>query len=191
MEDIAKEVALELPFLRNQKRLCQIWNFANFVRRERRARRQTMLRTFQVISRFELPRAPSRKAMDPMDRANWFETEGCLSSSPGESFAGSGAEFVVSQAERSPLQCFATGCLNDGVVSRLYNRVNQNGMEYVLRIRRLDHIATEVSRELPFLRTQKGMSQVASFIEFIHLPRKRLSKSLELARLALPRGPVV
>jgi hypothetical protein len=158
MEDIAKELALELPFIRNQKRLDQAYRFVNFVRRERRVARETVLDTIRVISSLELPRAPSRRAMNPLDRANWFETEGCLSSSLGAASEASGAQFVVSQAERSPLQCFAVGCLNDGIESHLYNRGKQLGTEYVLRIRRLDHIALEISKELPYLRTEKSLS---------------------------------
>lgn len=186
MEDIARELALELPFIRNQKRLDQICKFADFVRRERRVARQTSLRTFHIVSSLKLPCVANKRAMDPLDRANWFETEGCLSSGLDRAFAGAGAQFIVSQAESSPLQCFAAGCLSDGIVSRLYSRRTQNGIEHILRIRRLDDIALEVSKELPYLRMEKSLSQVRSFINFIHLPRMRLSKSLELARSVLP-----
>lgn len=83
------------------------------------------------------------------------------------------------------------GCMNDGIGSALYCRRRPHGIEYVLRIRRVDHIALEVRMELPYFRMQKTKEQVRSFIEFIHLPRKRISKSLELARMVLPCGPVV
>ena len=191
MEDIARELAFELPFIRNQKKLDQFRGFVNFVRRERRVTRQATSRTLQMVTRLELPRVPNTGAMNPMDRANWFDTEGCLCSSLDRSLEGGGAEFIVSQAESQPLQCFAAGCLNDGIGSNLYSRRKQHGIEYVLRIRRLDHIALEVGMELPYLRTEKSLSQIRSFLDFIHLPRKRLSKSLELARLVPLRGPVV
>ncbi len=104
---------------------------------------------------------------------------------------GGSAQFVVSQAEESPLRCFAAGCLNEGIGSNIYIRKKETGIEYMLRIRRLDDIAREVNKELPYFRTEKSLNQVRSFIDFIHLPRRRLSKRLELARKALPRGLVV
>ncbi len=191
MEDITRELALELPFIRNQKKLDQICSFVNFVRRERRVARETTTRTLQMVSRLQLPPSPNSRPMDPMDRANWFETEGCLSSSLKEGVEGTGAQFAVSQAESSPLKCFAAGCFDSGIGSTVYSRKKQSGIEYILRIRRLDHIALEVSKELPYLRMEKSLSQVRSFVEFIHLPRRRFSKTLELAKLVLPRGPVV
>ena len=148
MEDIARELALELPFIRNQKRLNQICNFAEFVRRERLAARQTALKTLHIVTNLKLPPVANRRAMNSLDRANWFEAEGCLSSRLDEGLAGAGAQFIV-QAESSPLQYFADGCLGDGTESKLYSRVTQNGIEHIVRIRRLDHIALEVCKELP------------------------------------------
>ena len=74
-----------------------------------------------MASLMKLPLMPNRRSMNPMDRADWFEAEGCLSSgSDGD--LGSGSELIFSQAEKSPLECFATGCLESAVEARLYGR---------------------------------------------------------------------
>jgi len=129
--------------------------------------------------------------MDPMDRANWHETEGCLSVGPHAFLSKSGGEFLVSQFEIEPLQDFVAGCSKDGVSCSIYNREVESGVEYFARIRRLDQIALELSKEIPFLRLRKTTSQIKKFIDYIWMPRKKLSNSLEVARKVLGGGPVV
>ena len=129
--------------------------------------------------------------MNAMDRANWHETEGCLSIGPHAFYSKSGAEFLVSQFEVEPLQDFAAGCAGDGISCEIYCREVKAGLEYYVRIRRLDQIALELSQEMPYLRTRKTINQVWTFLDYIWMPRKRLSNSLEVARKVLVRGPVV
>ena len=130
--------------------------------------------------------------MNAMDRANWHETEGCLSAGPKAFLFKSGAEFIVSQFEVEPIQDFAAGCAKDGISSKIYQKKVRTGVEYFVRIRRLNQIALEVSKELPYLRLRKSLMQVQNFIDYIRMSRRRQSKSLEIARNVLGvQGPVV
>ena len=191
MEDIAKELAIELPFIRSRAKVSEIRAFSDFVARKRRIERQSLLRTLTILSRMNLSSARAGCPMNPMDRANWQETEGCISATfPGEN-SSFGAQLVVSQSEEAPIRDFAAGCFRDGVGGNVYKRRIKNGFEYIFRIRRLSHIALEISAEIPYLRTRKALKQVEEFAEFLNFPRKRVSNNLELARKALTGGPVV
>ena len=186
MEDIARELTLELPFIRSQRKIDEIKRFIAFVRRDRRATKKSVERAIETVSRIDLSNVPIRSAMSPMDRANWYETEGHLGASVGGRSWGSGAELTISQSEEPPLRDFAAGCVRDGVSCKVFGRKVASGTEYVLRIRRLDQIALELCREIPYFRTGRSLNQVQSFLDFIHFPRTRISESLELARQILP-----
>lgn len=183
--DIAKELSVELPFIRCRLKREEIRAFLAHMSRPRAKERGNIRRARILASEWDFPGIPTREPMDAMNRANWHETEGCLSAGPKTFLSKSGAEFIVSQFEIEPIQDFAAGCAKDGISSNVYHRNLRTGVEYFVRIRRLDQIALEVSKELPYLRLRKSLIQVRTFIAYIRMPRRRLSKSLEIARNVL------
>ena len=90
----------------------------------------------------------------------------------------------VAQSQREPLEDFALGASSDGVESTLFYR-RRISDEFEVRIRRVDHIAKEISLELPFLRTQARIEQIRQFEEFLGEPRKKLRMSVSVARETL------
>lgn len=191
VEDIAKELSLEMPFIRSRQKWREIRAYLAHLERPRAVKRDNILRAREIVSERNFSASAARGAMNPMDRANWHETEGCLSVSPGGLSSKSGAVLLVSQFEIEPLQDFVVGCAKDGITCEIYRRVVDTGVEYSVRTRRLNQIALELSLEIPYLRTSKTLNQIRAFADYIWLPRKRLSNSLEEARKVLARGPVV
>jgi len=191
VQDIAKELSLELPFIRTRRKIEEIRAFLSYLERPRSVVREDIRRARDIASEWDLPAKPSRVKMDPMDRANWHETEGCLSTGPHAFLSKSGAEFIVSQFEIEPLQDFVAGCVSDGVSCSVQHRKKDTGVEYYVRIRRQDQIAFELSKEIPYFRTRKAMIQAQNFANYIWTPRDRFSNSLEVAREMLAGGPVV
>jgi hypothetical protein len=191
IEDMTKELTLEIPHIRSRRKMDEVRTFLAYLERPRIVERDSIRRAREMVSKWNLPATPLRRVMDPLDRANWHETEGCLSVGPHAFLSKSGGEFLVSQFEKEPLQDFVAGCAKDGVSCSIYHREVETGTEHFARIRRLDQIAFELSLEIPFFRLRKTMNQVKTFIDYIWMPRKRFSNSLEVARKVLGRGPVV
>lgn len=194
VEHVARELSLELPYIRSQQKIVEIRAFLAHLSRVRTVKRESISRALELASKWNLSTTPPKGAMLPMDRANWHETEGCLSVGPHAFLSRSGAELLVSQFELAPLQDFRAGCARDGISCRVYQREVESGTEYFVRIRRLDQIACEVSREMPFLRTKKAFDQLRGLIDYIWMPRRRISKSVGIARKVLrpglmPEGP--
>jgi len=190
VEDIAKELSLEIPYIRCRRKIEEIRAFLTHLERPRVVERNALRRAQEIAFEWNLPVAPSRRAMDPMDRANWHETEGCLSVGLQAFLSKSGAEFLISQFEIEPLQDFVAGCAKDGVACSVYRRAVATGVEYYARIRRLDQIALELAQEIPFLRSRKAMSQVKTFFDYIWMPRKRIRRNVDAARKVLGREPI-
>jgi hypothetical protein len=110
VEDIAKELTIELPFIRTRRKMEEIRLFLAHINRPRAKERVNIQRARELIAEWEFSGAPTREPMNAMDRANWHETEGCLSVG-GKAFTSkSGAAFLVSQFELEPLQDFVAGC---------------------------------------------------------------------------------
>ena len=189
VEDIATELSLEIPYFRTRRKIVEIRSFLSYLERPRALERDPIRRARKLACEWNLPAAPSRSPMNRADRANWHETEGCLSVGPRSFLTKSGAEFLISQFEKEPLQDFVAGCAKDGISCSIHHREVAAGIEYYARIRRLDQIALEISQEIPFLRLRKTMNQVKTFEDYIWMPRKRVSDSLEVARDVLGRGP--
>jgi hypothetical protein len=188
--DIANELSLELPFIRSRQKMKEIRAFLEHLERPRALERNEIRRAREVASELDFSSAPSRRAMDPMDRANWHETEGCLSVGPRAFQSKSGAALLVSQFEIEPLKDFMAGCAIDGITCHLYRKGAETGVEYFVRIRRQDQIALELSKEMPYLRTKKSVNQIQAFVNYIWMPRKHLTRSLELARRVSGREPI-
>lgn len=185
LEDISRELVLELPYLRNQRKLRQIKKFIGFLRRERKVVKPSLQSARRIFEPFVCDLNPCSRPMQARERATWHETEGCLNVSARSAESGTGADLQISQIELPPLVAFANGAAIDGISSSIYTRTRKSGIEYILRIRRLDHVAAEISRESPFFRTAKTVGQVRMFKEYVFSPRQRISKSLETARRLL------
>lgn len=160
VEDVAKELSMELPFIRSRRKREEIRAFMAHISRPRAKEGGNIRRARELSSEWDFSGSPTRVAMDAMDRASWHETEGCLSVGRKAFLSKSGAEFLVPQFEVEPLQDFVAGCAKDGISSTVYHRKVKTGVEYFVRIRRLDQIALEVSKELPYLRLWKSLIQV-------------------------------
>lgn len=191
LENIAKELVMEASFIRTARKLSQIRNFREFILGERTRIKGSVKVARKLLGSLPAPLSASRRPMGVIERANWFDTEGCLYvSRPRSNSNSEEVSMSVSQSQREPLEDFANGALNDGVASTIYYRSRRTG-EYVVRIRRLDHIARELSLEIPFLRTTKRLEQIRRLKEYLGKPRARVGKSARAARGLLPNGPVV
>lgn len=104
--------------------------------------------------------------MSPRERANWFDAEGCLYVGDRKEHGSREVSMSVYQSQREPLEDFAFGANKNGVASHIYSRRRIND-EFIMRIRRLDHIVTEISLELPYLRTSKRLAQVRKLKEYL------------------------
>ena len=127
ISDVARELLLELPFIRTRRKVDEIRAFVSYLERKRTLERDEIRRAREAASEWDLSAVPSRRAMDPMDRANWHETEGCLSLGPRAFQLKSGAALIVSQFEIEPLEAFTVGCARDGIACHLYQKRAETG----------------------------------------------------------------
>jgi len=166
LADIARELTMEMPYIRTSRKLAQIQDFTEFVFRERIQMKESARTARELLDSLPRQRGNLRKLMGPKERANWFDTEGCLYvGEPGKNGSRE-VSMMVYQSQREPLDDFAGGARKDGIMSSVYFRRRTND-EYILRIRRLDHIVKEVALELPFLRTRRRLAQVERLKEYL------------------------
>ena len=164
--NIAGELSLEMPFIRTTRKLAQIQKFRGFVRRNRTRTKETLKIARRLLDSVSSCDAPLRSAMSPRERANWFDAEGCLYVGDRKEHGSREVSMSVYQSQREPLEDFAFGANKNGVASHIYSRRRIND-EFIMRIRRLDHIVTEISLELPYLRTSKRLAQVRKLKEYL------------------------
>jgi hypothetical protein len=188
LEDISKELVREAPYLRTVQKQTEVGNFRSYLARERDLTKSSVESARRLLDSLEEPLPIIRRPMDSLERANWFDTEGCLSVSRNRRHSRDVSMFVA-QSQREPLEDFAIGAGNDGVDSTIFYR-RRISDEYEVRIRRIDHIARELSLEVPFLRTQDRAEQIQRFKKFLGEPRKKLKESVRQARdiLDTPSG---
>lgn len=192
LESIAREIGLELPFIRTARKLAQVKRFQEFILRPRVQTRKSVEAARKLLCSQLDGCSTSRRPMEASERAIWFEAEGYLYvPSPNVSRKWGPVELRVSQFERKPLDDFAEGARHDGIDCRLGYRWRTKPGEYYVRIRRIDEVAKELVLESPYIRTVKRLEQIQSFKEYLARPRTRVTKSLGVARELLLGGPVV
>lgn len=191
LEDIAREIVAEAPYIRTVGKIREIEKFRDFLQRVRVRLNKGTNAARELLDSLEWPLNILRTSMTIEDRANWFDTEGNLYVTRSDSKSKTKeASMTISQAQLEPIEDFAKGALDNGVISKIYHRQRISD-EYLVRIRRLDQIAKELHYELPFLRTKSKVDEVGRLKEFLELPRARVSCSLKIARDLLSSGPVV